>query len=140
MSRGQTNFWNNGQVKWVDKTNNTPAQAAVVPSYNDILTQNLIGCDVKTDIVNVSMKIEKNGTILKLFNIADIVSWQIDNNIIKLFMKSSAPYSLLFISVAQAVKADLRMYLITNGNDIQGCDDDQAYVCGSIGNLNAIFE
>ncbi len=139
MSRGQSQFWADGNRKWQDQRQKIPVPTPAPIDYGNVLTENLIGCDIKTDVINISMKVERNGTIMKLFEIRDIVTWSIENNVITLFMRGSEKFRLVFMSMAQAVKADFRMYLITNGEDIQGCNDDAQFVCGRTLNLSLTF-
>lgn len=134
------NTWDDGNKKWVKKQGNIRLNESEKYDFKNILTVSLIGCDIKTDIVNESWIIVHDGVLLRHYLLTEMKRWELNENIITLFNEGDEePFKLLFATTTQAKKGDNRLFLIMNGKSIVGCNDDQPFECGDIRNINILF-
>ena len=130
------NTWDDGQQKWVKKINSFLRRSETEYDFKNILPYNLIACDIKSEVINSSWVIIHNEVLLRSYENNSINYWVTKNNIITLYFKDNTYFQLLFITPSEAILADLRLYLIMNGNIIVDCNDTDIYTCSNITNLN----
>lgn len=136
-----TTYWDDGQKKWLRRSEVQKARKDIQDQYDfdNIITTTLGACDIKTDIQGVSWMVEHNSTVLKHWDISDMKHWQVQQNVMTIFTTSEYPLKLVFVSVGHARRADTRLYLIMNGENIINCNDDLMFQCGDLQNLNVSF-
>lgn len=133
--------WESGDQKWFRKA---PGQKRDITDpqiydFDNIVTTTLVACDIKSDAVGESWVVKHSNEVLRQFEITDIKSWEVEQNIMTIYSNSEYPLKLVFISTSHARKADTRLYLIMNGHEIVNCDDDLMFQCGVLKNLNVSF-
>lgn len=133
------NTWDDGNKKWVKKQGNTRTPEQERYDFKNILTVSLVGCDIKTDIVNESWMIVHDGILHRHYLITEMKRWELSENIITLYNGDDEPFKLLFTTSTQAKKGDNRLFLIMNGKSVIGCEDDQPFECADIRNINVSF-
>ena len=128
---------NDGSTLWINKNK-------IINNLNnnsENLNITLIGCDIKSDIVNQSWIIKHNNILYKHFENSNINDWKIKDNIITLFFNSNDPnINLYFFSNGEAALADVRLFLIMNGNIIINCNDQNNYINSNNNNLIINFD
>lgn len=129
-----------GSSKWMAKPPMPLQPDAEAPgSYENILTMNLISCDIKSDVVGESWKIVHDGVFIQQFMNDGLSNWKVSENILTLYFDDGSYYRLLFVSIYEAMLADARLFLITNGKSIVGCNDASLYSCGGATITGVIF-
>jgi hypothetical protein len=131
--------WEDGRKKW-ERREETPKKKHVVESdFDNVLTVTLIACDVKTDVAGESWMVKHADEVLKHWMISDVTSWDRDQNVITIHSSFEYPIQLVFSSISQAIKANNRLFLIMNGENIVGCTDEDGFVCTLPTNLSLNF-
>lgn len=119
--------YSDGMRQWDEK--NFPQSSHVINDTNYSTTTNqenlnISSCDIKTDVINLSLKIENSTGLLFHVFIKDIISWDIVNGTsINLNTTDEVTTVLLFKTVSDANTASIRIEEIINGADIQLCGD-----------------
>lgn len=140
MAFKYTKHWEDGNLKWgKKKVQDRPQKSINDLSFDNVLSMTLISCDLKSDVVGESWKIERNGTTIKHFFIDETTSWEISENVITLMPEDDMNFDLIFMNINEAMKADYRLYLIMNGQLINDCGDENYYRCGNMTELNVVF-
>jgi hypothetical protein len=83
--------------------------------------QNLLSCYIVTDVQNLSFKIIANGVVIGHFVNDNIVSWEVNSNVITIKTKDDVFYTLLFVTVSECLLADVRINDNMNGGITTGC-------------------
>lgn len=133
------NTWDDGEKKWIKKVGRIYKDREITLSSENMLPVSLMACDIKTDVQNQSWMIVHNNVMYKHYENKSINYWALKDNIITLYFSDGTYYKLLFFTPSEAIKADLRLFLIMNGNIIVGCNDTDAFVCANVLGLNVSF-
>lgn len=108
-----------GALQYIIKTPFS-SPTPTLPANNNPF-QNLFACGIVTDVQGKSFNVVLNGIIIGHFEVDEIVSWELSQNIINVKTKDQVPYALFFYSVTEAINADGRINNNMNGIITTGC-------------------
>lgn len=122
-SNSTSNSYSDGIQKW-----STPKVAQAIQQPIDQTTiQVVVGCNIKTDIINQTFKIISNlnpSFSLAHFQNSQVTEWSINTNNIILTSCDSYPLTLIFESAEEALVGDKRLWKIMEGGNIIACGDE----------------
>ena len=107
--------------------------------FQNTLPYTLSSCNVKSTAQNTGFMIEIGGSVVFECSYTNIAGWKVESNSIVLYTNDGMTMVMNFLSSVDSQMADTRLYLIINGNYINGCDDASLYNCGNISSLEVTF-
>lgn len=93
-------------------SDNTTTNTAVTVTSPEDITR-LSAADIKTNVVDQSIKIVSGTTILAIINIPTVTNWTLAGT--KLTVLGKNPLTLSFLSASEAINGESRLAQIING-------------------------
>lgn len=117
------NTYSDGTMRWNNKVISTAIQLSLIP--DNVLNVG-VGCNIKTDIINLSFKIvDIDGlTIIAHFMNEEVSGWILQATRIILYSSDKITYYLDFNSEEEAIIGDLRLYKTMEGFSVVDCGDE----------------
>lgn len=141
MAEVYVNFWDNGLLKWSLKENKFSNNEQSNLFFENLkkVTERLVGCDIKSNLSQNKLYVRREGFIFYEILLNKIVSVTLLNEQLYIETEDDVTTNLIFISEAEARKAQQRVLFILNGFEIIGCQDERVFDCRPSNQMSVVF-